>query len=72
MALSIFRSGTLAAGDVVTLLVGAWMASEVLVLTLVQAFQQATFGAILGLAYPLLRARIAAGRGPLSPSQAAS
>jgi EmrB/QacA subfamily drug resistance transporter len=32
--LSIFRSGTLAAGDVVTLLVGAWIAGEVLVLTL--------------------------------------
>jgi membrane protein DedA with SNARE-associated domain len=43
-----------------------------LVVALVQAFQQVTFGAVLGLAYPLLRARIAAGRGPLSPSQAAS
>jgi EmrB/QacA subfamily drug resistance transporter len=34
MPLSIFRSGTLAAGDAVTLLVGAWIAGEVLVLTL--------------------------------------
>ncbi|MCW3031075.1 MAG: family efflux transporter permease subunit, partial [Solirubrobacterales bacterium] len=34
MPLSIFRSGTLAAGDVVTLLVGAWIAGEVLILTL--------------------------------------
>jgi EmrB/QacA subfamily drug resistance transporter len=32
--LSIFRSGTLAAGDVVTMLVGAWIAGEVLLLTL--------------------------------------
>jgi MFS family permease len=32
--LSIFRSGTLAAGDVVAALVGAWLAGEVLILTL--------------------------------------
>jgi EmrB/QacA subfamily drug resistance transporter len=32
--LTILRSGTLAAGDVVTLLVGAWIAGEVLLLTL--------------------------------------
>ena len=32
--LSLFRSTTLAAGDVVTLLVGAWIAGEVLLLTL--------------------------------------
>jgi hypothetical protein len=39
---------------------------------LVQAVQQATFGAILGLAYPLLRARGAASQGPVNSSPAAS
>jgi EmrB/QacA subfamily drug resistance transporter len=34
MPLSLFRSTTLAAGDVVTFLVGAWMAGELLLLTL--------------------------------------
>jgi membrane protein DedA with SNARE-associated domain len=61
-----------------TLVVGAVIliagvgAAGALVVALVQALQQATFGAILGLAYPLLRERIGACRGPLSSSRAPS
>jgi hypothetical protein len=36
-----------------------------LLVAFVQALQQATFGAVLGLVYPLLRERIASGQGPL-------